>query len=82
MEPPNYEYRCIYCQSTNVIPLINDGGSIQQCNSCDKSYRAKILAAPEPIDQSFFDKPRKRHAWIKNNNGSYDHYIEEVKNSK
>ena len=35
---PPYKFECIYCKSTNVIPLTNDGGSQQLCTKCNKSY--------------------------------------------
>lgn len=36
-----YQFQCIYCQSINVVALINDGGSVQMCNACGRTYRAK-----------------------------------------
>lgn len=41
-----YESKCIYCQSTNVYPLINDGGSIQMCNVCGQTYHCNIVEPP------------------------------------
>jgi hypothetical protein len=45
MEVINYDYKCIFCHSTNVYAIVNDGGSIQFCNLCNKTYKANILAA-------------------------------------
>jgi hypothetical protein len=36
-----YILRCVHCNSANVIPLINDGGSIQSCQTCGQTYHAK-----------------------------------------
>ena len=49
----NYEFKCIYCQSKNVYAATNDGGSVQGCKSCGKTYKAKILAAELTFEQAF-----------------------------
>ena len=38
-----YEFKCIHCQSTKVSALINDGGSVQMCNQCNKTYIATVI---------------------------------------
>ncbi|XWV26603.1 putative orfan [Tupanvirus soda lake] len=40
---PFYLFKCVYCGSTDVFALLNDGGSIQNCNRCGQTYRAKII---------------------------------------
>lgn len=43
-----YEFKCVHCNSRNVYAVTNDGGSVQQCNRCDKSYKAKkVTIAPQ-----------------------------------
>lgn len=44
-----YEFKCIHCSSENVNAATNDGGSVQYCNDCKKTYRAKKIAAPPII---------------------------------
>ena len=29
---------CIYCKSTEVFPLMNDGGSVLMCRACERSF--------------------------------------------
>ena len=36
----HYIFQCIHCKSNDVIAVINDGGSIQNCNRCNKMYKA------------------------------------------
>jgi transcription elongation factor Elf1 len=36
-----YEFKCIYCHSTNVVVITNDGGSRQMCCVCGRTYVAK-----------------------------------------
>lgn len=57
-----YEFKCIHCQSTNVIAAINDGGSVQYCNNCKKTYKAKHIAAPTPME---IPTTRISYAWKK-----------------
>ena len=38
----DYLHQCIHCGSNNVLTITNDGGSIQMCNNCGKSYRARM----------------------------------------
>lgn len=39
--PTHYIRQCIHCGSNRVSVLTNDGGSVQMCNCCGKSYRAR-----------------------------------------
>ncbi len=40
---PEYYYddKCIYCGNRKTLPLLNDGGSIRQCETCKRTFRAK-----------------------------------------
>jgi hypothetical protein len=35
--------KCIFCSSSDSIPLINDGGSFRQCNKCKKQFKAILI---------------------------------------
>ena len=41
-----YIFQCTSCNSKNVNALINDGGSVQLCNDCSKTYKAKYYFTP------------------------------------
>lgn len=43
---PVYILQCIFCSSVHVIPLTTDGGSMQQCQQCRKTYQGKISSEP------------------------------------
>jgi transcription elongation factor Elf1 len=46
-----YKFKCVFCGSTNVAAITNDGGSIQMCNNCKKSYRAEIVQTVRPVQK-------------------------------
>ena len=45
--PIKYQFQCIYCQSTDVFALTNDGGSVQMCYACKRIYRAKQVVCQQ-----------------------------------
>lgn len=65
----HYEHKCVHCSSTNVFACTNDGGSVQQCNDCHQSYKAKKIEALDAINMV---RPgvadRKRGQFLKRNN--------------
>ena len=54
---PKYEYKCIYCHSTDVQAPYRDGGALQTCKKCNRTYRARVLLAdPQPQHPSGLTK--------------------------
>jgi len=65
-----YEYKCVHCSSTNVFAITNDGGSVQQCNECQRNYKAKKIEARDAAINMVrpSDADRKRGQFFKRNN--------------
>jgi hypothetical protein len=38
-----YVWQCVHCGSKDVTAITNDGGSLQNCNKCGKTYGARRL---------------------------------------
>ena len=47
---PTFLLQCIFCSSINVRPLTTDGGSMQECLNCKKTYKGNIVS---PAVQNF-----------------------------
>ncbi len=43
-----YMFQCVHCNSRNVSAFTNDGGSMQTCNDCGKTYKALRMGAQPP----------------------------------